>query len=276
MNESTDPGTGEESSDFERWGSEIAGPQESAPAARSRGLGDLSPVRVVAFAITAAALAALIAHFATGGSSRSTAGNPRSHAAIASAVNVRLADLTGFHVSSNAGVSVGGDPSTVLERCFGSNLAAATNVASPDFISGTGLQFVSLDSTVGFATPAVLASEAALAANSRFAPCVASGLAGLTYRAHGLAITSGGGAQATPLTLPSAHGRDTHTILGVRASMTWSVNGLNFPVFVDLYVVTLGREELSLFVLSSQQPYSIATENRLVALLESRALLNPH
>jgi len=60
-------------------------------------------------------------------------------------------------------------------------------------------------------------------------------------------------------------------MLGLRASMTWSVNGLNFPVFVDLYVIALGHDELTMFALSTEQPYSIAAEDRLVALLERRA-----
>jgi len=272
-----------ESPDFDRWGSEIEGPEDRTTAAgdaRPRSFADRSLVRVAALAILAAAVVALIVHFAGGGRPASATANPTTHRAVAGAINVKLADLAGFHVGSSAGVSVGEDPRSAVERCLGTSLSAAEtqtpSFGSPDFVSGTGLAFVSLGSSVSFAAPSTLASEVTLAADPRFPPCLANALAALTYRAHGLAITSGGGAQATPLPFPPARGHGVHGMLGLRASMTWSVNGLNFPVFVDLYVVTLGHDELSLFALSSEQPYSIATEDRLVALLESRAQLHPH
>lgn len=275
----TDTDTGMESPDFDRWGNEFDG----APAAgirRARTLADLSLVRVATLAVVLAAVAALIVHFAGGGRTATQATRPLTQSAVAAAVNVRLADLSGFHVGSSAGVTVGRDPASAFAQCLGSSASPAASpipsFQSPDLVSGTGLQFVSLSSTVGFAPASVLASDAQLAANSRFAPCVANALAGLTYRAHGLAITSGGDAQATPLPFPPSAGHGVHRMLGLQASMTWSVNGLNFPVFVDLYVVTLGHDELSLFALSSEQPYSIATEDRLLGLLERRALRDPH
>ena len=266
--------------DFDRWGAQIEGEDKRRGRARSRSLADLSLVRVATLAVIVAALVALIVHFAGGGRSSNPTAGPTPNAAVAAAINVKLADLGGFHVGSSAGVTVGGDPSTALRQCFGSSLSPADTAVpsfqSADFVSGTGLHFVSLDSAVSFAPATVLASEASLAANARFAPCLANSLAALTYRAHGLAITSGGGAQATPLSLPPARSPGVHTMIGARATMTWSVNGLNFPVFVDLYVATLGHDQLRLFVLSSQQPYSLATEDRLVGLLESRAQQHPH
>jgi hypothetical protein len=273
----TDTDTGIESPDFDRWGSRLDGPPADF---RRRRPTDLSLVRVAMLAVVVAALVALIVHFAGGGRAATRASGPTTRSGVAAAINVKLADLTGFHAGSRAGVSVGSGPATAFAQCLGSSVspaaAAPPSFQSPDFVSGTGLQFVSLSSTVGFAPASVLASDAALAADSHFAPCVANALAALTYRAHGLAITSGGGAQATPLSFPPSAGHGVHAMLGLRASMTWSVNGLNFPVFVDLYVVTLGHDELSLFALSSEQPYSIATEDRLVGLLERRAQRNRH
>ena len=273
-----DTDTGMESPDFDRWGSEIEGPPERRPGpgnARS-----LSPLNLAGIVIVVAALVALIVHLTAGGRAPGPAANPTSPSAVAAAINLRVSDLAGFHAGSSGGVSVGGDPDSALRECFGTGAGAVApptaSFRSPDFVSGAGLQFVSLGSTVGFSTATALASERVLAADPRFPPCLANALAALTYRVHGLAITSGGGAQATPLPLPPARGGAVHTLLGVRASMTWSVNGLNFPAFVDLYVATLGKEELSLFALSSEQPYSIATEDRLVALLETRAQRHPH
>jgi len=272
----TDTDTGMESPDFDRWGTDIEGtPDGIADTTPSRRPSDLSLVRVAVLAVVVAALVALIVHFAAGGRSTSSPAGPTTHGAVAAAINVKLADLTHFHVGSSAGVSVGGNPTTAFTQCFGSSVGPAAlptaSFQSPDFVSGTGLQFVSLGSTVSFVPAVVLASETALAANSRFPPCLANALAALTYRAHGLAITSGGGAQATPLPFPAGAPHIARAMLGLRASMTWSVNGLNFPVFVDLYVIALGHDELTMFALSTEQPYSIAAEDRLVALLERRA-----
>ena len=281
MSAVTDTDTGMESPDFDRWGTDIEGrPDGISSEPRSRRLSDLSPVRVVVLAVVVAAVVALIVHFAAGGRSSGAPAGPTAPRLVAATINVKLADLRGFHVGSSAGVSVGGGPTTAFTQCVGSSTSpAATPSASfqsSDFVSGTGLQFVSLGSTVSFAPASVLASEAAVTANSRFPACLANALAALTYRAHGLAITSGGGAQATPLPFPPPAGHAAHTIFGLRASMTWSVNGLNIPVFVDLYVLALGHDELSVFALSTEQPYSIATEDHLVALLEHRAQLNHH
>ena len=281
MNAVTDTDTGMESPDFDRWGTKIERPPDGiAEASASRSLADLSLLHVAGLAVVVAALVALIVHFAGGGRSTTSATSPTTHRAVAAAINLTLSDLAGFHVGSKAGVSVGGDPTTAYTQCFGSGANSAAiptaSFQSPDFVSGAGLQFVSLGSTVSFAPASVLASEAALTANSRFPSCLADALAALTYRAHGLAITSGGGAQATPLPFPPAAGRSAHTMFGLRASMNWSVNGLNFPVFVDLYVIALGHDELTMFALSTEQPYSIAAEDRLVALLESRAQHNHH
>ncbi len=273
----TDTDTGMEAPDFDRWGTDMGGPPGgTAVITPARRPADLSLVRVAALAVVAAALAALIVHFTAGGRSTSSPAGPTTHLAIAAAINLRLADLTGFHTGSSAGVSVGGSPSTAFTQCFGSSAGPAASFQSPDFVSGTGLQFVSLGSTVSFVPAVVLANETALAGGSRFPPCLANALAALTYRAHGVAITSGGGAQATPLQFPTGAAQSAHAMVGLRASMTWSVNGLNIPVFVDLYVVALGHDELTMFALSTEQPYSIAAEDRLVALLERRAQLHVH
>ena len=277
----TDTDTGMESPDFDHWGTDVEGPPDGiAETTPPRRLADLSPVRVAVLAVVVAALVALIVHFAAGGRSTSAPAGPTTHRAVAAAINVKLADLAHFHLGSSAGVSVGGNPTTAFTQCFGSSVGPAAIPAasfqSPDFVSGTGLQFVSLGSTVSFVPAAVLANEASLAANSSFPTCVANALAALTYRARGLAITSGGGAQATPLQFPRGAPHGAHPIVGVQASMTWSVNGLNFPVFADLYVVALGHDELTMFALSTEQPYSIAAEDRLVALLEHRAQLLAH
>jgi len=260
------------SPEFDHWGTELEEPVERPE--RGPPLRGVSPLRLAGIAAVIAALVALIVSLAGGGSrSPAAAESPR---AIAAAVNLSLADVRGFRIGSTAGVSVGGSPDASFARCLGASapLAAPPTFSSPDFVSGAGLQFVSLESTVSFTTRSALAQEAAAAASPRFAGCVADALASLTYRAHGLAITSGGGAQATPLSLPPS--KVARSVFASRASLTWSVNGLNFPVFVDLYVAGVGRDAVGLFVLSTEQPYSVATEDRLVSLLETRAALHPH
>ena len=194
MSAVTDTDSGMEPPDFDRWGSDAGGPPAEG-LARTRRVGDLSLARVAVLAVIVAALVALIVHFAGGGGrAASKVSGPTTHSGVAAAINVRLADLTAFHLGSSAGVSVGRSPYTAVAQCLGSStspaVAAAPSFQSPDFVSGTGLQFVSLSSTVAFAPASVLASEAGLAASSSFAACVANALAALTYRAHGLAITS--------------------------------------------------------------------------------------
>jgi len=198
-----------ESPDFDRWGTDIEGtPDGIADTTPSRRPSDLSLVRVAVLAVVVAALVALIVHFAAGGRSTSSPAGPTTHRRGRRRDQCEARRPHSLPRRLERRRQRRWNPTTAFTQCFGSSVGPAAlptaSFQSPDFVSGTGLQFVSLGSTVSFVPAVVLASEKALAANSRFPPCLANALAALTYRAHGLAITSGGGAQATPLPFPPA------------------------------------------------------------------------
>jgi hypothetical protein len=199
--------------------------------------------------------------------------------ALANAVNLKLSDLPGFRLGSSSGGGVGGDPGTQFSKCFGAGSSAlgsnAPTVNSPDFVKGTGLEEVSLDSTVEFASPAALKGEATLAKSPRFPQCVADALAALTLSAQGAKIT-GGNAHAERLPSEIKTTATVDSVLSMRASMTWTVRGLSFPVYMDLYMVAAGHEQITMFVLATAEPVVVASEWRLMTLMINRALAKPH
>ncbi len=231
--------------------------------------------------VVVAAAAALVVHVAGGGSAPAIAAGTASPTprAIANAINLRLSDLPGFRFASGAGTSLGGNPGRQFKQCFGSSANApganALSVSSSDFVAGQGLQTVSLGSSVTFPTAAVLAHDVAVAKNPRFPQCFARALAALTVTGSGVQIT-GAGAQATSLPSALSHSNGVDPLLGMRVSMTWSVRGVSFPVYIDVSLATVGRDEIALFVFALDQPYSMADEEQLQALLASRALTQPH
>ncbi len=266
------------SPEFEHWGNEIAEPApEGAATRRAR---PRLTLRLGAVALAVIGLIVLIAALSSGGGgSAPRPSGTATPAEVAAQINLRVADVPAYHRGPAAGMTVGADPNGAIAACMAGNgpaLLTATPIASPVFGSGTGLHFTSIESTVALSTPAVVAQEIQAAATPAFANCAANALAALSYRVHGLAITGGGGAQATPLPLPASHSAVVHTILAQRASMNWSVSGISLPVFVDAYEVAVGRDVLSLFALSSQQPLSIPTESALISRLERRTLARTH
>ena len=199
--------------------------------------------------------------------------------AVANAVNLRLSDLPGFHLGSSSGVSVGGDPGTQFNRCFGAVPKTSggddPSVSSPDFLKGTGLEEVSLDSSVGFSSVAALADDSTLAKNPRLPQCIADALAALTVSGDGVKIT-GGAPRSERLPSGIKSTGDVDSLLSMRASMTWDVRGLTFPIYADLFLVAVGHEEITMFVFATVQPVVVASESRLMTLMVQRALAMPH
>ena len=58
--------------------------------------------------------------------------------------------------------------------------------------------------------------------------------------------------------------------------MTWAADGNDVPIFVDVYLVGVGDDELGIFTFSTETPVSTSTEQRLVNLVVARALAQPH
>lgn len=267
----TDPGGGE----FATWGQAADVPSTPPPSdAIHRGSWSAHDARRhwLAYAVIAAVCAVgagLVVHFATSGSP-----SPR---AIADAINLRLSDLPGFQLGSNAGVSTSGDPSAQFKQCFGGGVPddGTPSFGSPDFDSGGGLQDVSVGSSVSFVAPSTLARDATLARDPRFPQCVSDALAAINYSAHGVQIT-GSNPTATTLPVPVSASASVDPVLGMRAAMTWTADGINIPVYIDVYLVGVGHDELSVFGFATQSPLSSSTAQRLVNLVVTRALAQPH
>jgi len=261
---------------FEEWGT--PGARQAKPPSLGR--------RLAVIAAAAAIVAALVVHLSGGGPANAVS----SSQAAANAINLRLSDVPGFHIGSNSGVTESGNPAGQFESCFGRLTVAAgggggvvTDAAlsdtgsfgSPDFVEGDGLSKVSLGSQVSFVSDAALAGDAAAARNPRFARCFAQALASIDYDAHGVQVTgSDPTAETLPVPVAPEHGVDP--LLGMRASVVWSANGMQIPVTVDVYLIGVGHDELSLFDFSTEQPYATSAEARLLSLLVSRALAEPH
>jgi hypothetical protein len=250
---------------------------ETGGTAGSRWLRVRLPSLVLGPVVAVAVLVALLASAGSSSAAAATGVTP-SDRALANAVNLKLSDLPGFRLGSTDSGSVGGDPGTQFSKCFGAGSKGsgddAPSVSSPDFLKGTGLEEVSLDSTVEFSSTAALTSDATLAKSPRFPQCVADALAALTVSTQGVKVT-GGNPHAERLPSEVKTTGSVNSMLSMRASMTWTVRGLSFPVYMDLYVVAVGHEEITMFVFATVEPVVVASEWRLMALMINRALAKP-
>ncbi len=265
--------TEEHATRFDLWGRDLAAAQAAGHRARI----PASWRVLTALGIAVAVASALIVHLA-GGGSRATA--PRlspSERAIAAAINLRAADAPGFTVSyASHDVAVGGDPGNVFKSCYGGAPASVAGDApeadSPSFVQSNGFSSVSLGSSVSFSSAAQIDRDARLAADPRLSQCFAQAMAALTFTVHGTQIT-GADASAAIVPLPIVAGQ---AVLAMRARMNWTARGITIPTYLDLYVVGVGREEVSLYTFSTMQPYSAAQEQLLLSELVTRARANPY
>ena len=257
-----------EQASFHEWGTRLRAPESAS------GPGWWLGTRRRVLALTALGLACGVAGALAVVVTRSGSQSPR---AIAAATNLRLSDLPGFRLSSNAGVSTSGDPGAEFQQCFGTvpNAAGAPSFDSPDLVSGGGLESVSVGSTVSFVTPAALQRDAAIARNPRFPQCFSDALAAIRMSANGVQITASN-PTATTLPIPVSASASVDPVLGMRAAITWTADGNEIPVYVDVYLVGVGHDELSIFIASAENPVSASTEQRLVNLVVARALGQPH
>ena len=81
------------------------------------------------------------------------------------------------------------------------------------------------------------------------------------------------GAQITSLSAPMAQ---AETSVGLRMTAMLNVESVSLPIYVDIYGFGVGRTEVTLATFGAEQPVSVATEQRLSALLVSRAIAPPH
>jgi hypothetical protein len=252
------------------------------PAARSRRRRRAPWRPFAAAAASVAAMALMIQLPAAGASPASSAGKlTTAERAIAAAINIRRADLpAGFSVEPNSGVSYGGDPATRFKSCYGPGATEpgrnSPNVSSPSFSKNAADgESVAVGSGVAFPSRDQLARDTGYAGNPRFPQCVAEAFAALTLKAEGVKIT---GSRPRGVELPNQirATADVQTLLGMRASFTWTVRGVSLPVYLDLYLVRVGGEEIDLYTFATVQPVLISSEAHLLSLMVARALAQPH
>jgi len=225
---------------------------------------------------------ALLSLPAAGASAASSTGKASpAERAIAAAIYIRRSDLpAGFIVQANAGVSIGGDPQTQFKSCYGPGATApggnSPDVSSPSYSKDSGVgETVTVGSGVGFPSPAQLARDKGYAGSPKFPRCVADAFAALTFKTDGVTVT---GSQPRGVELPDQVDTTAavQTLVGLRASFTWTVRDVSLPVYLDLYVVRVGGEELDLYVFATRQPVLISSEAHLLSLMVTRALAHPH
>ena len=222
-----------------------------------------------------------VIHVAGGGSSQPTAAHlsRASERAVAAAINLRAADLPGFSLEGSSNdVSAGGNPGGQFKSCFGASLPSGSSepaFGSPGFSEQGSYGYVGVGSQVSFVSAAQLRRDATIARNARFPQCFAQAFAAMTFKAHGVTITgSNPETQTLSTSPPSASG--VFPVLAMRASMTWTIRGIPVPVAFDIFLVAVGHDELSFYSFALGRPYSSAAEERLVSLLVTRALAQPH
>jgi hypothetical protein len=260
---------------FENWGQEMSGARPRTRRSARRRV-RISGLRMAVFGLMVAACAALLVHLIDGTASADT--RPILPRATASAVNLRLRDLPGFHRTANANVSVGGDPTAQFKRCLGSSQVLSSSgrgSSSRSFSGGSGLSAVEVNSSVMATTGAVLARDSRLISNPRLPRCLAVAFAASSITSHGVTLT-GSNPQAMALPAPVTEGVGVRSPLASRLSVVWTEDGLSFTVFLDVYALTVGHDELAMTVITLEQPYPLASEQRLADLMVSRALALPH
>jgi hypothetical protein len=272
---------------FDHWGTAIADADPGTPATSPEGprhggrLSRATLLRLVLIALATVAAGAVVVHVAGGGTSppagaRLTRASER---AVAAAINLTAADLPGFSPQgASDDVSAGGNPGEKFKSCFGGGLPTDTSspqFSSPSFDEHGGASYLSVGSQVSFVSAAELKRDAALAKNARFAQCFARAFAAMSFKAHGVTIT-GSNPRAQTLSTAPATASGVLPVLGMRASLTWTIRGIAFPFYFDLFLVGVGHDEVSLYSIALGRPYSSTAEKQLVSVLVARALAQPH
>ncbi len=192
--------------------------------------------------------------------------------AYARAVNLRAADVPGFHGSSRSHeheTAAQAQAEHALNRCLGGRggAAALAELSSKDFEAQAGILSASVSSQVSVArTAALAASELAEFRSPRARGCLMRYL-DLLFKGgqyHGafrvVSIVAG-----TP-PAPGASGS-----FGWRISSALALRGISVPFYVDVLGFVDGPAEVSLTSSGLPQPFPAAIEQRLFLLLLKRA-----
>jgi hypothetical protein len=192
--------------------------------------------------------------------------------AFASAVNLKAADVLGFHVSTEQKHQGAAEKRLEPEllRCVGATGANRPPVeaSSQDFEQGASILTESVSSQVTVArTPALAAKELASIRGGHLQACLSRYFNQLlkSQNLHGASV----GPVSTKHGSPPAPGADGS--FGLRFTETLTLRGLRIPFYVDILGFVKGPAEVSLFTFGVPRPFPAALEERLFLLLLARA-----
>lgn len=259
----------------------VAGPSVAPPgfAARAAVI-TASPVKapacvptrvwVLAGGVLVAAIAAIVVLVTGGG------GSPE--LAIARAINLRAGDLPGFTAQAVTSNPADNEIASRARRCPGitdpGGHPGAVKASSPMFQTGSGATSLQLQSNVEIErSSSVVASDLKRVQSEPVQSCLQQVFDGLSIPAsNGVPVTIGG-VQVTPLPTSRA---GASASFGLRVVMVLSALGRSLPFTMDLFGYSVGRDEVSLVTYAVEQPFPPQAEQRLGALLVTRALARPH
>ncbi len=210
-------------------------------------------------------------------SSATPAGGPdRSRAlAFARAVNLTAADLPGFSSARRSGAKPQRRAEGELFRCAGARRAAGTSrssdlatATSPSFEFKHGILDLGVSSEVGISRSSALASAELEALHShRVRGCFTR------YLDSVLSAGTPRGTNVGPVSIeagnPPAPG--TSGTFGWRVRATFGLDGVKVPVYLDLLGFVYGPARVTLVSSGALRPFPALVQQRLFALLLTRA-----
>jgi hypothetical protein len=217
--------------------------------------------RVIAVAASATVLVA-----GCGGSSHKSPSKSRAMA-VASAVNLRAADLPGYSATPTTSSSQINQLSARFAACAGESPAGAAlaDVSSDQFALGSGLRTVQFSSEVRvLPSQSSVARDLAAIRSDKARACI--------QRVFPAAVNQAGGAQlraqiaSVRAPAPGADGS-----YGYRVTIAVRAAGATFTVLVGELGAAVGKLEVTLNDFSIGTPITAATERHLFSLLVSRA-----
>lgn len=202
------------------------------------------------------------------------AGAAPSEEAIAAAINLKSADLPGFAASSSTS-SLGASFAGSAARCDPAVFvvhAGAVGASSPDFSKSTSTEFDQVSSDVTIErTRTLVAEDLAAVRNPRLVVCLVSAVNGYsgTVSGHTVRAIDAHGSDV-PFSVPGSDGA-----FDLRVQYAYNF-APELPFYIDLRVITIGRDELELETVTSLKTFATTTAAQLATLLFRRAVAHPH
>jgi len=193
--------------------------------------------------------------------------------AFARAVNLKAADVPGFHVSSEhqhePETSAEKRLKPELRRCFGSvaETKALVESNSGKFERSAGLASQSVDSEVTVGSAALTAKELGAIRGGHLPACLAHYFE-LLLKSQNLHGASAGPVSSKEGSPPA---RGMTGSFGLRFTATITLRGVRVPFYVDILGFADGPAEVTLSTFGLPQPFPATPEEQLFSLLLERA-----